>query len=77
LLLARVSTAESGLAAGVQNTTRQTGALMSVSILGAVLDVSSPAGRLPIAFAVLGVVAIAISALSLPAFSNGPVGLRK
>jgi MFS transporter, DHA2 family, methylenomycin A resistance protein len=38
LLLANVSAEQSGLASGVQNTTRQTGALMSVSILGAVLN---------------------------------------
>jgi DHA2 family methylenomycin A resistance protein-like MFS transporter len=68
LLLGSVSTEQSGLASGVQNTTRQAGALMSVSILGAVLNADSIASRLPAAFAVLAVVvvlAIAVSSLSL------------
>ncbi len=68
LLLASISRAQSGLGSGVQNTTRQAGALMSVSILGAVLNASALGPRLPIAFAVLGVVvliAIAISSLAL------------
>lgn len=38
LLLASVSEEQAGLASRVQNTTRQAGALMSVSILGAVLN---------------------------------------
>ena len=68
LLLANVSADESGLASGVQNTTRQTGALMSVSIVGAVLNVPAIATRLPVAFGVLGavaVLAVAIASLSL------------
>lgn len=68
LLLASVTEEQSGLASGVQNTTRQAGALLSVSILGAVLNVQAIGSRLPTAFAVLGVVvllAIAVSALSL------------
>jgi MFS transporter, DHA2 family, methylenomycin A resistance protein len=68
LLLASVNEEQSGLASGVQNTTRQAGALMSVAILGAVLNAHSIGSRLPAAFAVLGVVvilAIAVSALSL------------
>jgi DHA2 family methylenomycin A resistance protein-like MFS transporter len=68
LLLASVTEEQSGLASGVQNTTRQAGALMSVSILGAVLNVQAIGSRLPAAFAVLGVVvvlAIGVSALSL------------
>src|SRR5207248_4680979 len=68
LLLGSVGEEQSGLASGVQNTTRQAGALMSVSILGAVLNVDSIASRLPAAFDVLGVVvalAIAVSFLSL------------
>ena len=69
LLIASVSADQSGLASGVQNTTRQTGALMSVSILGAVLNAHSMASRLGLAFGVLGVavlLAIGISSLSLP-----------
>ncbi len=68
LLLASVTEEQSGLASGVQNTTRQAGALMSVSILGAVLNAQAIGSRLPAAFAVLGVVvllAIGVSALSL------------
>jgi MFS transporter, DHA2 family, methylenomycin A resistance protein len=68
LLLASVSEEQSGLASGVQNTTRQAGTLMSVSILGAVLNAQAIGSRLPAAFAVLGVVvllAIGVSALSL------------
>src|SRR5262249_11766707 len=68
LLLASVSEEQSGLASGVQNTTRQAGALMSVSILGAVLNTDAFAAHLSVAFVVLGVVvvlAIAVSALSL------------
>jgi DHA2 family methylenomycin A resistance protein-like MFS transporter len=75
LLLGSVSAEHSGLASGVQNTTRQAGALMSVSILGAVLNADSIAARLPAAFAVLGVVvvlAIAISSLAL----GGRAGTR-
>ena len=68
LLLESVSPAQSGLASGVQNTTRQAGALMAVSILGAVLNAAGFASRLSAAFVVLGVavlLAIAISALAL------------
>jgi MFS transporter, DHA2 family, methylenomycin A resistance protein len=68
LLLGSVSEEQSGLASGVQNTTRQVGALMSVSILGAVLNARALGPQLPLAFAVLGVVvalAIGVSSLSL------------
>jgi DHA2 family methylenomycin A resistance protein-like MFS transporter len=68
LLLASVSADQSGLASGVQNTTRQTGALMSVSILGAVLNAQTMSSRLSAAFAVLAVVvviAVAVASLSL------------
>ena len=68
LLLASVTEEQAGLASGVQNTTRQAGALMSVSILGGVLNAQAIGSRLPAAFAVLGVVvllAIGVSALSL------------
>jgi DHA2 family methylenomycin A resistance protein-like MFS transporter len=68
LLIASVSTDQSGLASGVQNTTRQTGALMSVSILGAVLNAHAMASRLGVAFGVLAVavvLAIGIASLSL------------
>jgi DHA2 family methylenomycin A resistance protein-like MFS transporter len=68
LLLATVTKEQSGLASGVQNTTRQAGALMAVSIIGAVLNAQAIGSRLPAAFVVLGVVvllAIGVSSLSL------------
>jgi DHA2 family methylenomycin A resistance protein-like MFS transporter len=68
LLLGSVAQEQSGLASGVQNTTRQVGALMSVSILGAVLNAHALGPRIPSAVAVLGVgvvLAIAVSSLSL------------
>jgi DHA2 family methylenomycin A resistance protein-like MFS transporter len=68
LLLATITKDQSGLASGVQNTTRQAGALMSVSIIGAVLNAQAIGSRLPTAFAVLGVaviLAIGVSTLSL------------
>lgn len=75
LLLASISEAQSGLASGVQNTTRQAGALMAVSILGAVLNAAAFGSRLPAAFAVLGVaVLLAIGVSSLAVIPpRGPV----
>jgi MFS transporter, DHA2 family, methylenomycin A resistance protein len=77
LLLANVAEDQSGLASGVQNTTRQAGALMAVSILGAILNAQAIGSRLGAAFAVLAVVvalAIAVSSLALggrhPAAAN-------
>jgi MFS transporter, DHA2 family, methylenomycin A resistance protein len=79
LLLANVAEDQSGLASGVQNTTRQAGALMAVSILGAILNAQAIGSRLGAAFAVLAVVvalAIAVSSLALsgrhPAAANIP-----
>jgi len=74
LLVANVSADQAGLASGVQNTTRQTGALMSVSILGAVLNSHAMAQRLPVAFGVLAVVvvlSIGVSSRSLADASTG------
>jgi MFS transporter, DHA2 family, methylenomycin A resistance protein len=68
LLLSTVSSDHAGLASGVQNTTRQTGALMAVSILGAALNAHAIGTRLSVAFGVLAaasVVAVVISSLSL------------
>lgn len=58
LLLADVPTGQSGVASGVQNTTRQSGALLSVAVLGSVLNTSALTGRIPVAFAVLLAVAV-------------------
>jgi DHA2 family methylenomycin A resistance protein-like MFS transporter len=68
LLLASVSSDHAGLASGVQNTTRQTGALMAVSILGAALNAHAIGTRLSVAFGVLAaaaVVAVLVSSMSL------------
>jgi MFS transporter, DHA2 family, methylenomycin A resistance protein len=68
LLVASVSGDQSGLASGVQNTTRQTGALMAVSILGAVLNAHAFQARLGLAFGVLGiavVVAVGVASMAL------------
>lgn len=43
----------------MQNTTRQAGAFMAVSILGSVLNTALLAGRLPAAFVILGVADVA------------------
>ncbi len=79
MLLGSVSEEQSGLASGVQNTTRQVGALMSVSILGAVLNAHSLETRLPIAFGVLGlmvVLAIGVASLSLGGGHQAPATPR-
>ena len=76
VLLSGTAPEQSGLASGVQNTTRQTGALMSVSILGAVLNAQAMSSRLGVAFGVLAavvVLAIGVAALSLRA---GPATRR-
>jgi DHA2 family methylenomycin A resistance protein-like MFS transporter len=75
LLLSSVPKEQSGLASGVQNTTRQTGALMSVSILGAVLNAEALGPELPIAFGVLTVVVLLAIGVSSLALGRGP-GVR-
>jgi len=57
LLVASVPPRQSGLGSGLQNTTRQAGALISVSVLGSVLNTAHQAGRLPAAFVIVGVAA--------------------
>ena len=57
-LIASTPPEQAGLGSGVQNTTRQTGALIAVSILGSVLNTSSLAGRLPAAFIIVGVAVV-------------------
>jgi MFS transporter, DHA2 family, methylenomycin A resistance protein len=68
LLMSVTPARQSGLGSGLQNTTRQAGALIAVSILGSVLSTANttlPAGRLPAAFAMLGVAGIAGITLGL------------
>jgi len=55
LLIAATPAHQAGLGSGLQNTTRQAGALIAVSVLGSVLNTALPAGHLPTAFAILGV----------------------
>jgi DHA2 family methylenomycin A resistance protein-like MFS transporter len=59
LLMTHVPTAQSGLASGLQNTTRQSGALVAVSVVGSVLNAADPAGRMAAVFVVTGVAAVA------------------
>jgi MFS transporter, DHA2 family, methylenomycin A resistance protein len=59
LLMAHVPPAQSGLASGLQNTTRQSGALFAVSVFGSVLNTAEPAGRIPAAFAIAGAATVA------------------
>lgn len=62
----------------MQNTARQGGALIAVSILGSVLNTALPAGRLPVAFGIIGAdaaagIAAAVIALRAPvAAADGP-----
>ncbi|HEY3502651.1 MAG TPA: MFS transporter [Actinocatenispora sp.] len=68
LLIGNVPAAQSGLASGLQNTLRQSGALVAVAVVGSLLNTSSPASRYPEACAVLGagaVVAVAVAAGTL------------
>jgi DHA2 family methylenomycin A resistance protein-like MFS transporter len=70
LLLTSLPTHQSGLGSGVQNTTRQSGALLAVSVLGSVLGAATTAGQLHTALTVLVVanlVALAVSVAGLRA----------
>jgi DHA2 family methylenomycin A resistance protein-like MFS transporter len=78
LLVAGVPAGQSGLASGLQNTARQTGALVAVSLLGSVLNSAMLAGRLPVAFVVIGAadaagIALGVAALRAPAASAATV----
>jgi len=59
LLMDSVPPAHSGLASGLQNTSRQTGALVTVSVIGSVLNTADLAGRLAAAFVIVGAAAVA------------------
>lgn len=54
LLMARTPSAQSGLASGLQNTTRQSGALFAASVIGSVLGAAAPAGQFTPAFVIIG-----------------------
>jgi DHA2 family methylenomycin A resistance protein-like MFS transporter len=65
LLMSTVSADQAGLASGVQNTARQTGALMGVAVFGSVLNSADFAGHLPVAFALMVAVEAAGAAAGL------------
>ena len=72
LLMSSVPAGQSGLGSGLQNTARQSGALLAVSVMGSVLNTAHLAGRLPAAFAILGLaglagVAAGVTAVRAPA----------
>jgi DHA2 family methylenomycin A resistance protein-like MFS transporter len=58
LLMQHVPAEHSGLASGLQNTTRQSGALVAVSVIGSVLNAADPSGRMAASFVITGVAAI-------------------
>jgi DHA2 family methylenomycin A resistance protein-like MFS transporter len=72
LLLASVPAGQSGLASGLQNTTRQAGALIAVSVLGSVLSPGLSGGRLTAAFVVIGLAALAGTTAGLIAVRGAP-----
>jgi len=55
LLMAATPADQAGLGSGLQNTTRQAGALIAVSVLGSLLNTHLFAARLPAAFLILGI----------------------
>jgi MFS transporter, DHA2 family, methylenomycin A resistance protein len=71
LLMTSVPPAQSGLASGLQNTSRQTGALVTVSVIGSVLNAADPARRLPAAFVITGAAAVAGMACGVVAIWAG------
>jgi DHA2 family methylenomycin A resistance protein-like MFS transporter len=83
LLMSAPPAGQSGLGSGLQNASRQSGALIAVSVLGSVLETALPAGRLAVPFAILGLADITgiilgvaalrvpVSAASLPLRSRG------
>jgi DHA2 family methylenomycin A resistance protein-like MFS transporter len=70
LLVSSVPPGQTGLGSELQNTTRQAGALIAVSILGSVLNVTRPAGHLPASLLIIAVAAIAGVAAGLAAISG-------
>jgi MFS transporter, DHA2 family, methylenomycin A resistance protein len=69
LLMPATPAGQSGLGSGLQNTSRQAGALIAVSVLGSVLDTALAAGRLTVPFAILGIADITGSILGLTALA--------
>jgi MFS transporter, DHA2 family, methylenomycin A resistance protein len=65
LLISATPADQSGLGSGLQNTTRQSGALIAVSVLGSVLDTALPGGSLAVPFAIVGAADVAGIALGV------------
>jgi MFS family permease len=77
LLIAATPARQSGLGSGLQNTTRQAGALIAVSVMGSVLTTALPAGHLTVPFAILGVadlagITLGVAALRAPGPTTEP-----
>ncbi len=72
LLMSNVPAGQSGLGSGLQNTTRQSGALIAVSILGSVLSPGLGGGRLGVAFVIIGLAALSGVTAGLAAVRQAP-----
>ncbi len=67
LLVASVPPGQSGLGSGLQNTARQAGALIAVSVLGSLLGTAHSAGQLPAVFIIIGAAAVGGTAAGITA----------
>jgi DHA2 family methylenomycin A resistance protein-like MFS transporter len=67
LLMEATPADQAGLGSGLQNTTRQAGALIAVSVLGSLLNTHLIAVRLPAAFLIVGIADIGGITLGLAA----------
>jgi MFS transporter, DHA2 family, methylenomycin A resistance protein len=65
LLISATPAGQAGLGSGLQNTSRQSGALIAVSVFGSVLNATLLTGRLPTAFLILGIAEVTGIALTL------------
>jgi DHA2 family methylenomycin A resistance protein-like MFS transporter len=75
LLMAATPADQAGLGSGLQNTTRQAGALIAVSILGSLLNTAMIAGRLAPAFLIVGIAAAGGITLGLTVVRAGCAGV--
>ncbi|MGH3172092.1 MAG: MFS transporter, partial [Trebonia sp.] len=71
LLMHHVPASRSGLASGLQNTTRQSGALVAVSVVGSVLNAADPAGHMATAFVITGTAAVIGAICGILALRSG------
>jgi len=70
LLVASTPAGQSGLGSGLQNTTRQAGALIAVAVLGSVLNSALPARHLAVAFGIVGMAAVGGISLGVSALAS-------